>query len=190
VSIFSTFFQNELVTYWTSPQTNTPYVFKIVSPFYLSFAKKRFKRFLWFQLSPQATQHCVASTRLPARYRLRGTGLALHAPFPAHWSLPLGYAVPGHGSEAAQPLKQIPTTNWAITCLVREWLRHIRFFIDSWWCLSQMAVINFCFMLKGPAANATDEPQPWGVLCNPVMKKINFFRFFFSYNGAQVEWNS
>jgi hypothetical protein len=33
------------------------------------------------------------------------------------------------------------------------------------------------FFVKGPAADATDAPQPWGLLCNPVMKMINFFRF-------------
>jgi hypothetical protein len=25
-------------------------------------------------------------------------------------------------------------------------------------------------VVKGPAADATDAPQPWGLLCNPVMK--------------------
>jgi hypothetical protein len=37
-----------------------------------------------------------------------------------------------------------------------------------------------CFMeffLKGPAACAREAPQPWGLLCNPVMKMICFFRF-------------
>jgi hypothetical protein len=33
------------------------------------------------------------------------------------------------------------------------------------------------FMVKGPAADATDAPQSWGLLCNPVMKVISFFRF-------------
>ena len=33
------------------------------------------------------------------------------------------------------------------------------------------------FVVKGPAADATDAPQPSGLLCNPVMKMINFFRF-------------
>jgi hypothetical protein len=31
--------------------------------------------------------------------------------------------------------------------------------------------------MKGPAADATDAPQPYGLLCNPVMKMISFFRF-------------
>ena len=31
------------------------------------------------------------------------------------------------------------------------------------------------FWVKGPAADATDAPQPWGLLCNPVMKMISFF---------------
>ena len=40
-------------------------------------------------------------------------------------------------------------------------------------------------MEKGPAADATDAPQAWGLLCNPVMK-ISFF--IFPCNGAPVEW--
>jgi hypothetical protein len=37
----------------------------------------------------------------------------------------------------------------------------------------------FFFNKKGPAADATDAPQPKGLLCNPVMKRkmINFFHF-------------
>jgi hypothetical protein len=31
----------------------------------------------------------------------------------------------------------------------------------------------FC-VVKGPAADATDAPQPSGLLCNPVMKMISF----------------
>jgi hypothetical protein len=34
------------------------------------------------------------------------------------------------------------------------------------------------FVVKGPATDATDAPQPWGLLCNPVMKMISFFSFF------------
>jgi hypothetical protein len=43
-------------------------------------------------------------------------------------------------------------------------------------------------MVKGPAADATDAPQPWGLLCNPVMKMMIIFCPFRS-NGAPVEWN-
>jgi hypothetical protein len=42
---------------------------------------------------------------------------------------------------------------------------------------------------SGPAADATNAPQPWGLLCNPVMKMISFFFFVFPSNGAPVEWN-
>jgi hypothetical protein len=31
--------------------------------------------------------------------------------------------------------------------------------------------------VKGPAADATDAPQPLGFLCNPMMKIISLFRF-------------
>jgi hypothetical protein len=33
------------------------------------------------------------------------------------------------------------------------------------------------FMEKGPAADASDAPQPWGLLCNPVKNTITFFHF-------------
>jgi hypothetical protein len=42
---------------------------------------------------------------------------------------------------------------------------------------------------KGPAAEATDAPQPEGFLCNPVMKmkrKMIIF-FIFPSNGTPVE---
>jgi hypothetical protein len=36
------------------------------------------------------------------------------------------------------------------------------------------------FVEKGPAADATDAPQPQGLLCNPVMKmKRKMISFFF-----------
>jgi hypothetical protein len=34
------------------------------------------------------------------------------------------------------------------------------------------------FFVKGPAADATEAPQPWGLLWKPVMKAINVFSFF------------
>jgi hypothetical protein len=42
-------------------------------------------------------------------------------------------------------------------------------------------------MVKGPAADATDAPQPSGFLCNPVMKMSSFF-----YQVLQLmehQWN-
>jgi hypothetical protein len=33
-------------------------------------------------------------------------------------------------------------------------------------------------MVKGPAADATDAPQPYGFLCNPVMK-MKMSSFFY-----------
>jgi hypothetical protein len=38
--------------------------------------------------------------------------------------------------------------------------------------------LNFFFVVKGPAADATDAQQPRGLLCNPVMKMISFFFHF------------
>jgi hypothetical protein len=52
--------------------------------------------------------------------------------------------------------------------------------------------IRFVFkglMMKGPLADATDAPQPWGLLCNPMMKMKMMIIFFPSPgNGAPVEW--
>jgi hypothetical protein len=49
----------------------------------------------------------------------------------------------------------------------------------------------FIFLVvKGPAADATDALQPWGLLCNPVMKmKIMIIFCPFPSTGAPVEWN-
>jgi hypothetical protein len=43
------------------------------------------------------------------------------------------------------------------------------------------------FVVKGPAAGATDASQPLGLLCKPLMKMIIFF--VLPCNGASVEWN-
>jgi hypothetical protein len=42
-------------------------------------------------------------------------------------------------------------------------------------------------MVKGPAAEATDAPQPWGLLYNPVMKMISAFFSFFQV--MEHRWN-
>jgi hypothetical protein len=42
------------------------------------------------------------------------------------------------------------------------------------------------FFVKGPAADATDTPQPSGFLCNPVMKMISFYSFFLA---MEHRWN-
>jgi hypothetical protein len=44
--------------------------------------------------------------------------------------------------------------------------------------------------MKGPAADATDALQPWGLLCDPMMKMKMMIIFCpFPSNGALVEWN-
>jgi hypothetical protein len=49
--------------------------------------------------------------------------------------------------------------------------------------------------VKGPAADATDALQPWGLLCNPMMKMkvmmmiIIIIFCSFPSNRAPVEWN-
>ena len=41
-------------------------------------------------------------------------------------------------------------------------------------------MVLFSFVVKGPTAEATDAPQPWGLVYNPVMiksKMISIFHF-------------
>jgi hypothetical protein len=48
----------------------------------------------------------------------------------------------------------------------------------------------FFLVVKGPAGDATDAPQPCGLLCNPVMKVTMMIIFCpFPSNGAPVEGN-
>jgi hypothetical protein len=48
----------------------------------------------------------------------------------------------------------------------------------------------FFLVEEGRAADATDAPQPWGFLCNPVMKMTMMMSFCpFPSNEAPVEWN-
>jgi hypothetical protein len=46
-----------------------------------------------------------------------------------------------------------------------------------------------CFVEKDPATKATDAPQPYGFLCNPMMKRKMIIFSVFPSNGAQVERN-
>ena len=43
--------------------------------------------------------------------------------------------------------------------------------------------------LRSPQQMLTDAPQPWGLLCNPVMKIMKIMRFFllFHFNGTPVK---
>jgi hypothetical protein len=45
---------------------------------------------------------------------------------------------------------------------------------------------KFFFVVKGPTADATDAPQTLGLLCNHVVKIINFV-FVFPCNGTPVQ---
>jgi hypothetical protein len=49
-------------------------------------------------------------------------------------------------------------------------------------------VTYFVYLVKVPAADATDAPQPWGLLFNPVMKMVKFF-LLSHFNAAPVQWN-
>jgi hypothetical protein len=54
-------------------------------------------------------------------------------------------------------------------------------------CCQRNTWKQFFLMVKGPSSDATDAPQPWGLLCNPMMKMIIFCPF--PSHGAPVEWN-
>ena len=54
-----------------------------------------------------------------------------------------------------------------------------------YWRLHGVYLVAFV-LLKGPAADATDALQPWGLLCNPVMKMV---RFFCLYILMEQQWN-
>ena len=76
------------------------------------------------------------------------------------------FDVISHVCEILRHLSKLNICRRRLACVVR-------------WC-------SFFFVVKGPAADATNAPQPSGLLCNPVMKMINFF-FVFPSNGAPVE---
>jgi hypothetical protein len=56
-----------------------------------------------------------------------------------------------------------------------------------------VAAAFFLIVVKDAAADATDAPQPWGFLCNPLMKMTMMMIIIifcpFPSNGAPVEWN-
>jgi hypothetical protein len=55
-----------------------------------------------------------------------------------------------------------------------------------------LTLLQFLLLVKGPAADATDAPQPRGFLCNPVMKMTMMMMIIFCpflSNGAPVELN-
>jgi hypothetical protein len=55
----------------------------------------------------------------------------------------------------------------------------------AYWSSRKKTPYTIFLVVKGPAADATDAPQPWGLLCNLVMKVISFF--VFPCNGTAVE---
>jgi hypothetical protein len=60
-------------------------------------------------------------------------------------------------------------------------------FWTVWLIFTKFSTSFIFLLLMGPAAEATDAPQPWGLLCSPVMKIMRFFLLFHFY-GAPVEW--
>jgi hypothetical protein len=59
---------------------------------------------------------------------------------------------------------------------------HIQSFQANFVVASQLNNDHFLrstfLMMKGPAADAMNAPQPWGLVWNPVKKIISFFLFF------------
>jgi hypothetical protein len=87
------------------------------------------------------------------------------------YKLSMYYMIPVH-------LLKWKNVSWNISSTPRE---------SSGYCLDLSPTCK----VKGPAADATGAPQPWGFLCNPVMKMTMFTIIFcpFASNGAPVEWN-
>jgi hypothetical protein len=83
-------------------------------------------------------------------------------------------------------LNRIPSTLLAVT--YTAWVTPVCWLLVSYLCF---IYFNSSFLVeKDPAANATDAPQSWGFLCNPMIKtKMNIIFCPFQSNGAPVEWN-
>ena len=60
----------------------------------------------------------------------------------------------------------------------------------AWHKFGAMLSIRYFFLLKGPAADATDAPQPWGWLCNPVMKVRVYFciSILMKHRLNEIDW--
>jgi hypothetical protein len=52
-----------------------------------------------------------------------------------------------------------------------------------------LSVLCIFFLEKGLVADATDAPQPWGLLCNPCNEDEEKGDQFFSIFQALLEWN-
>jgi hypothetical protein len=50
-------------------------------------------------------------------------------------------------------------------------------------------IFLFIYLLKGPATDATDAPQPWRLIVQPCDEDNESFFLLFHFNEAQVEWN-
>jgi hypothetical protein len=51
-----------------------------------------------------------------------------------------------------------------------------------------MVIVFKLFLLKGPAADATDSPQPWRLIVQPFDEDDEVL-LLFHFNGTPVEWN-
>jgi hypothetical protein len=70
-------------------------------------------------------------------------------------------------------------------CIKLHYKKFRRYYI-----LAHITCDDIIFLVvKGPAADATDAPQPCGFLCNPMMKMTMIIFCHFPSNGAPVEWN-
>jgi hypothetical protein len=49
--------------------------------------------------------------------------------------------------------------------------------------------MEFFLVVKGPAADATDAPQPCGLLCNPVMQMTMMIIIFVFFLVMDHQWN-
>jgi hypothetical protein len=76
--------------------------------------------------------------------------------------------------------------NVLLNYVIVHWLSFLCY--SKWYIYIYMYIyiLPCVCVVKGPAA---DAPQPWGLLCNPVMKMLmDSFFFLFLCNGAPVQW--
>jgi hypothetical protein len=96
------------------------------------------------------------------------------------------YVVPELPTYAAQHLRRAKMSN---TPRRKHEISAVRFSTVTLFRRFVMykAVHTHFFVVKGPAADVTDSPQPWGILCNPVMKMISCFNFSLSWKTGGMK---
>jgi hypothetical protein len=81
-------------------------------------------------------------------------------------------------------LNPIPSTLLVVT--YTAWITSVRWLLVSYLCF---VYFNSSFLLENdPAADATDAPQSWGFLCNPMIK-TKMMIIFCPFQVTEHRWN-